>query len=498
MKISNVFRFFNTFPGIFLLYLIPILVIIFLPSPSRIAVFLVLFVLFLVVVYKNLSLALFHIYLFSFVMGEPLLTLEADLIQDFVYFETPVLLSIPIKISLRFVIFLFFVLSLLISKNPSVETKKYFHKNFLAPFLSMFAVVILVCFGQIFGSYKIRYGFYFFQSLEFFLVFASVLFFLTKNRKDSVVLRKIKNIFFSFVVFSSILEGSLSLIQFVSKNPTRLNIERVFEVSYVLAPETGGFRSPGTFGHPNYLGVISGMFLPYLILLLSFKKIKKSTDLILRISILLAFLGLFLSFSRWAWISFFIGLLLIFWARSKSYIKILSEFVRKSILRILICAFIIILGFTIAERFTKFSTLEGRVEVFKIAIYQMQEHPFWGVGPGNSTIALGPFRQNLEGYIYSLKGAHSTFLLIGAELGIPALIGYLIFIISLAVTTFKNRDTVKKSFLLSFVIVILVFLIASLAYPLYVWDPSIELFFISSALYVFSLSQKNPFLEETL
>lgn len=182
-------------------------------------------------------------------MGETFLTFNAVLIQDFVFHETPVLLSIPIKIPVRFVVFLVFVLSLLLTKKSTKKNNDYLSKDFKIPLVSISLAILFICVGQLLSVYKIRYSFPLFQELEILLVFPSVLIYLINVRHDKKISGKTRNIFTAFATFAIFFEGLISTAQHLIKGPLGINIESFFDTKFVVAPEGGGIpksRNPGS------------------------------------------------------------------------------------------------------------------------------------------------------------------------------------------------------------------------------------------------------------
>lgn len=91
----------------------------------------------------------------------------------------------------------------------------------------------------------------------------------------------------------------------------------------------------------------------------------------------------------------------------------------------------------IGETFTdptedyNFQVREGRIEIWKRGIHYLTEHPLTGVGIGNFPIAEGQYLED-EGYGVKWSTAHSSYVLVGAELGIPGLLVFLALLFAIA------------------------------------------------------------------
>jgi hypothetical protein len=287
-------------------------------------------------------------------------------------------------------------------------------------------------------------------------------------------------------------EGGISLGQFIFKSPLHTRIEAPLAVE---TSQDNQFRSSGTFRYPNYLGVNTAILIPIAIyLLFQYAYVRKKpitfTSLVFFICAGSGIVALALSFSRWAWISFLVGIILeIFLLRKRIAGHITLQKKRQLALYISIAFIIFLSSLPLTNRFKIINTIEGRIKILQSQIHLAGLYPLWGIGPGNSSINLSPYRFDFESYIFSLKVAHNTLVILAVETGIPTLSLFIGFIAYIFITSYRKRHVlVKNIFLLSFLMSIIIFLFSSLAYPLYTFDYSFEIFFIIVAMYLSSFS----------
>ncbi len=442
-------------------------------------------VVFLFFIYDDLSIALFQTYLFTLVIGAPFLTLPHLLIQSQVLEKIAITSYLNVEIPYRFVVFSFFLLSLLLSIFSS--QKKTIPKIPVVIGCLLFSLMFLVInLGQLFGKYPLVYQWPTFHLLQIFLIFPALIIFLQQKTSSIRNIDRIKKIFMGFVFFALIIEGFFSMVQVITRAPIETRIEKFFTVDMVKAPENNMFRSAGTVGHPNSLSIMMSTLIPislfFLIGKLNRSKQEKTKELFFeKFSIFMGFVGLILSYSRWAWISFSIGIFFILlfnkkWAYRNIRILLLSG-----------SLFLLLL----ISRFQRVATLSGRVNALDIYLKIIQSHPVWGVGPENSLVNLSAYGYDLNKYLYAVRGAHNTLLLVAADNGV--IVGFLflciwILIICLAIyylIKYKKKSLVRN-FLIFFTSSLLISILNTFAYPIYTFDSNLEIFLLIFAFFLFS------------
>lgn len=227
-------------------------------------------------------------------------------------------------------------------------------------------------------------------------------------------------------------------------------------------------RAYGGFDHPNILGGVLAIALLILISEIIINQVFNYRFLKL---INWIFLGtfsvaLFFTFSRAAWLAFFVGMLIIlagftFKHNLKAQKEILSAIL---ISGILIGVLFFQYNELVATRMLDGSRLEQKSKIERITSYQealsmIKKYPLAGVGLGNYTLALKKIVPNQENFYY--QPAHNIFLLVFAESGF---LGWLLFmglILYLAFFIFfrseKYKDKITKISILAGLVILMFF-----------------------------------------
>src|SRR3989338_6577046 len=216
---------------------------------------------------------------------------------------------------------------------------------------------------------------------------------------------------------------------------------------YIDAGEGGSLESSrigGIVDQPNMLAAFFNyyMFLPLAFMLMNTKKSKYWLFLI---PVLLEFRGVMVTFSRGGYMAFALGLYAISFFRSK-----------------MLFVFLILVGFIVYfnpillpagvryrmgqtfqidktsaqeveyDEASLESSAKSRVEIWRASVDMIKDHPVFGVG-----YKLFPYM--LEYYAPQWKGfdAHNTYIIITAEMGIPALLIFLWCILSILWQTLR-------------------------------------------------------------
>ena len=191
-------------------------------------------------------------------------------------------------------------------------------------------------------------------------------------------------------------------------------------------------RVGGIVDQPNMLAAFFNyyMFLPFGFFLMN---IRKPRYWLLLIPFLIQFRGIMVTFSRGGYMAFALGLYAITFFRGKMLFLLLLFATWLAVLNpILLPAGI---RYRMGQTFEKHvsyadapedlegsleSSAHSRVEVWKGGLAMIKDHPFFGVG-------YGMFELMIKYYWSGQRriDAHNTYLIIAAEMGIPALIIFL-------------------------------------------------------------------------
>ncbi len=257
--------------------------------------------------------------------------------------------------------------------------------------------------------------------------------------------RKIKWAFVS----SAAVQSVFALWQFFSQTTFAnkwlgLALHNASDAGVFVVEGAGRFlRAYGSLPHPNMLGGFLAVAILLLLGLWFDDKIKNTKLRIVNCALLILIsAGLFVSFSRSAWLALVFSL--IFIAGAFIYKKInLRNFVKP--LAIIAIVFIILgtmfsdLFFTRLggeQRLEQIST-EQRIEYFSEAGKILSEYWTTGVGIGNYTLAI--YNQIDSGRaVWDYQPVHNIYILIFAELGIAGIFIFFFFIIYILWLTAKK------------------------------------------------------------
>jgi len=221
-------------------------------------------------------------------------------------------------------------------------------------------------------------------------------------------------------------------------------------------------RAYGTFEQPNPYAGYLGMLLPLALGILLTRPASGLRKYLLATG-LLALLGVAMSLSRGAWmgIGLALGLMAVLWSsRSRLvlgsivlgatpvavllFLNLLPAEVTARLVTILdYFRFIDVRQETITPE--NFAVLE-RVAHWQAALDMIGSNPLFGVGAGNYPAAYEDFM--VGGWVEPLGHAHNFYLNVAAEMGIPALLVYLLFVLVAIGYSAKwlvrsNRDTTQ-------------------------------------------------------
>lgn len=217
------------------------------------------------------------------------------------------------------------------------------------------------------------------------------------------------------------LESILGISQFYGGNMLNLGLmgqpKRVFCESF--------WRVGGTMGHPNIFANYFNFVLPLSICLI-FSPIKKIYKVICALISLLGITTLLMTLSRGGWLAFIISLMAVCAFSIKAKLISLRRLVFIAVLAFMILISVICVFHKML--FTRlFSDDEGsalsRVYLAEVAVDVIKAHPFLGVGINNYTEVMDRYDNCVKGISFKEHcGVHNAYLLIAAEIGIPALL----------------------------------------------------------------------------
>lgn len=215
-------------------------------------------------------------------------------------------------------------------------------------------------------------------------------------------------------------------------------------------------RAYGGLPHPNILGgvlaigtlIILGILINYESRIKNYELKRKSSYLLPLISYLLILVftaALFFTFSRGAWLSLAVGLLVLsvanYWKKNKSASLVISRSIL--IMFLLLAILSVFYSGIINTRLTGGTELEEKSATERMvsmsdAREMIKEHPVLGVGVGNYSLELA--EQDPGGSAWSYQPVHNTFLLVWAEIGFMGLMFFVSVLAWVAAVLYKRGD----------------------------------------------------------
>lgn len=268
-----------------------------------------------------------------------------------------------------------------------------------------------------------------------------------------------KNFLLSCLLWSGIIQAVVAIVQFTgqkvggstilgmaSQDPGTLGVA-------VVGTSGGRFlRAYGTLSHPNMLGG----FLAVALLTGIYLSVFGRHRIVALSGSLIITAGLFLTFSRGAWLGAGVGLLLFVFLIIKNNNLPVKKKLFTSVGAVL--ALVILLSVICWPLLATRVAVNGRLEVKsateRTASWQearevIEGNLLGGVGLGQYTVALSEKNPNQPAWFY--QPAHNAFLLIAAELGVVGLLIFMMIIILIAQQAWR-----KNHYLLPLVVVLVI------------------------------------------
>jgi len=281
-----------------------------------------------------------------------------------------------------------------------------------------------------------------------------------------------------FALGQYFLKGSLG--RYIEEGLLNIPLGKVMENKVFL------FRSFGTFVSPNRLGA----FLVISLILLSpifFKKSFIKINAFFFAAFVLGLIGLVLSFSRTSWFSFFIfSLSGVYWLYKKGHrfgSQIKRIILMSLIFLIFLSPFLVLRLNSLLTSFSYYGSGSVRLKLIQEALHLIFLKPFFGVGLNHFTWGVVEWPLTDIRHIF-LQPVHSVYLLIASEAGLPSLLFFLFFIISVLKRVDKNKEKVSQKLYPLFVLgrnAVLSYLFIGLLEPFFL-QPVFDLFFLSLAI----------------
>jgi O-antigen ligase len=210
-------------------------------------------------------------------------------------------------------------------------------------------------------------------------------------------------------------------------------------------------RVGGTLGHPNRLAMYLGMVLPLTLAAILFAKNRRH-KVTGTTAFILGAATLVLTLSRAGWAGFVLSsIVVLFFFIKKSPNK--SQIFKVAFV-VLLLSTILVFSFsdTITTRLTQDDegSAQSRITVAQLALEVIKDYPILGGGIGNYLYYLPVSVTAYESFAEAAK-VHNLYLLLGAEMGIPALLVYLLLYLVILSVALKNAFRAQGIFAVIFV-----------------------------------------------
>lgn len=240
--------------------------------------------------------------------------------------------------------------------------------------------------------------------------------------------------FFSMIVFNYILISFLLNILGLIQYFTGIGISTTVNIV------SNTLRLESTFGNPNSFGayIVLALF-PTIMIFIKEKNSKLKT--FYGVQVVLSLITLILTYSRNSWLAFFVGILIITIMYSWKFIFIIiagggiSLFIPSIMGRV--------------KQFTDMSQNMSRINIWKIAIKMIKDHPIRGVGNGNFSVLYDSYVEKYPELWMEFVTAfptHNAYLKVFSELGVFGLVIFLSIIFNLMKTMIYLNKKLKGNF----------------------------------------------------
>ncbi len=237
--------------------------------------------------------------------------------------------------------------------------------------------------------------------------------------------------FIKIMIISSVFIAIAGILQYVFK---------IDSIRWMHKKDAAQFRIVSVFSNPNALASYFNMILSFTVSFFFLMRDKKKKLYYLLASIPI-FLALLLTFSRGAWIAFFLMVVYMVWVWNKKWLLVIPVI---SVLMPFIMPDSIIARFAklFDPKYYQMSSVYGRISFWTEALIKMKEHPLIGVGLGMFGDSV-PLRHNIPFSTW----VDNHYLKLGAEIGIIGLIGFLLLLYGLfrmSQTLYKNSESLNE------------------------------------------------------
>ncbi len=334
------------------------------------------------------------------------------------------------------------VLMILAMKDRLIEGKWWWSKG-----KDLWILVVMMLWGLLGGVIQGKQGLVFWSGMVRWLYIGS-LYLLGRKFING---KKNKKMFEQIITASLLFEGIIGSWQFLTGGVLGLSIESTAQTvpfGRVTYENKLLFRVPGTTGHPTFLGSILAVWIPIVVagliekVVIKKQKWQEGINLFRGAAVVLGGIAIFGTYSRSAWFAGVAGVLgVVFLLRDKFH---WGELVKKywwiggiGIVFLGLFSSQFLLRLSSVQNIFEVGTGRDRWLLVKEAVAMIKEKPLFGVGLNRFTKVLVNSQLTKVGKSF-LFPVHNTFLLVAAEVGLPALLLWLGLIIKVLLERIKK------------------------------------------------------------
>lgn len=308
--------------------------------------------------------------------------------------------KISIADALLAVVLLVYILNIVRSKEYLIRFFKNIVDFFKRPFtffMSLLLIVMLI--STIYATDKsIALN----ESFRFF-IYLSLGYLVIYELSDFKPLQMIINAF----LISTLVLDVLGILQYFTKIGASVSLESVKRIE-------------ATLGNPNAFGAYLVVALFPCIMLFIYEK-DKAKKILITLTCILSLINLELTLSRNAWLAFAIGLTLLTVIYNWKFLFLIAAGGGAALFIPQISARV--------KQFGDPTYNQGRLNIWKIAIKMIKDHPIRGVGNGNFSVLYDSYVAKYPEYwmlYYVAYPTHNVYLKFFSELGIFGLLAFLL------------------------------------------------------------------------
>jgi O-antigen ligase len=320
------------------------------------------------------------------------------------------------------------------------------------------------------------------------LLYSCWLFWLAKS---NIFGKKFYKMFFSVLLAGLIFQGLIGSLQFLRNSYLGRYVEEMANIEYLpygkyTYESKALFRSSGTTGDPTFFASLLTMYLPVVLavyLQLNFMKnwrMKRNIKIVFLIALVIGSVAEFATFSRSGWFITALSLgIIIMQFRSKinwsKFIASNKELIYALVVFLVIFSDKLIVRLLSIRKLFKYGTGKYRMELINEAVKIISSYPWFGVGLHGFTAAV---MKNTTSILPTrfLFPVHNVFLIFGTEMGIPALVVFIFFVLTIIYKSFKQFR--ENPFLLGIWVACISYIFNAQFHPLFSQDATFDYFML--------------------